>query len=443
VPNNFLGLSFEATTFATLPSLARAGTLTRLLRSVGRGTLRFGGGTVNRYVAWKQPGTPRPSWATQTVSARDFRALASIADHTGWKALLTLNLAHYEPRSAEREAASARHELGASLWGIAVANEPDRFRRFGLRGKGWGFSGYARELAGYRAAIAASAPRPAIAAPDASTGEAPLPWVWESLGLHPAILTDHYYPLTSCGHKPTVADLLSPSTRLKESVMLSALEDIQRTAGRPLALDETNDISCKGQAGVSNSFASALWAADYIARTMKAGLRGVDFHDLLSRPRSYSPLVGEGRAVHANPEWYALLLTRGLQGARVLPTAVSTRSELTAHAFLRSDGTVEVLLVDFDPAGKAPVRVNLKVNGRAGVGTITRLTAPSPFATSGVKLGGEEVAASGSWHPRLPLPLIHHHGDSLGVTMPASSAALVTIAPQQRATNASLGGTSR
>jgi hypothetical protein len=430
VPNDFLGLSFEATTLTGLPALARARTLEHLLRSLGRGTLRFGGGTVNRYVAWTQPGTPRPPWATQTVSRRDFEALAAITDRTGWKALLTTNLAHYEAPAAGEEAAAANQELGPSLYGIAVANEPDRFRHFGLRARSWGFSGYARELAGYRAAIAASAPGARIAAPDASTGEPPLPWVWESLGLHPSILTDHYYPLTSCGHKPTVSELLGPIVRLKESVMLKTLSDIQRTAGTPMQLDETNNVSCKGQPGVSNSFASALWAADFIARAMRAGLRGVDFHDLPSRPRSYSPIVGEGASLHANPEWYGLLLTRGLQGTRVLPTDVSTRSELTAQAFLRPDGGLEVLLVDFDAAGTAPDRVTLKIHGRAGEGTITRLTAPSASATSDVRLGGAEVATSGSWHPKPPLAVVHHRGDSLGLTMPASSAALVAIAPE-------------
>ena len=79
VPEDFLGLSFESTTLSTLPSLADGGTLTRLLGTLGRGTLRFGGGSVNRYVAWEQPGTPRPPWATHPVTAADLRALASIA----------------------------------------------------------------------------------------------------------------------------------------------------------------------------------------------------------------------------------------------------------------------------------------------------------------------------------------------------------------------------
>ncbi|HUH80401.1 MAG TPA: glycosyl hydrolase family 79 C-terminal domain-containing protein [Solirubrobacteraceae bacterium] len=429
VPGDFLGLSFESTTLSSLPALVQGGTLEHLLSSLGRGTLRFGGGSVNRYVAWEQPGTPAPAWATHPVTPADLQSLAPVTRRTGWKVLLTMNLAHYEPRSVAEEAASARRQLGSGLAGIAVGNEPDRFTRYGLRRSGWGFSQYARQLAAYRDAIAASAPETSLAAPDVSTGEPPLPWVWESIGLHPAILTDHYYPLTACEHQPTVSQLLSPEVRLQETVMLRTLGDIQRTAGAPLVLDETNDISCKGEPGVSNTFASALWAADYVARAMRAGLHGVDFHTLLNLPESYTALVGEGRSLRPNPEWYGLLLTHALQGTRVLPTSVSSRSDLSAQAFLRPDGAIELLLVNFYPRGSRPVRTALTVHGRSANGTILRLTAPSTLATTGVKLGGEEVSASGRWHPQLPLPALRDRGGSLSLSMPARSAALVTIPP--------------
>jgi hypothetical protein len=429
VPEDFLGLSFESTTLSTLPSLADGGTLARLLGTLGNGTLRFGGGTVNTYVAWEQPGTPLPPWATHPVSAADLKALASIARRSGWKVLLTMNLAHYNPLGVEQETAAAERALKGALAGIAIGNEPDRFLRFGLRGAGWDFSAYAGQLAGYRRAIAAGAPGAAVAAPDASTGEALLPWVWESIALHPAILTDHYYPLTKCGHRPTITQLLSPQVRLEETVMLSALADIQRTARTPLLLDETNNVSCMGEPGVSNTFASALWAADYITRAMRAGLAGIDFHSLLDLPSSYSPLVGEGGLLHANPEWYALLLTHELEGARVLPTAVGGGSDLTAQAFLGPRGGVELLLVNPAPTGARPARVALDIHGHASGGTILRLTAPSVAATSDVKLGDEGVGASGGWSPRLPLPALSDRGGSLSLSMPSSSAALVRIAP--------------
>jgi hypothetical protein len=442
VPSDFLGLSFEATALTSIHGLTRSGTLTRLLSSLGRGTLHFGGGTVNRYVAWTEPGTPRPGWANHAVSPTDLQTLAALAHQTGWKVLLDTNFAHYEPVASAQEATSAHRQLGASLLGIAFGNEPDRFARFGLRAPRWGFSGYERQLGAYRHAIAASIPGAQIAAPEASTGEALLPWVWESIGLHPAILTDHYYPLTSCGEKPTITELLSPAVRLKETVMLHALRDIQSTAGRPLLLDETNNVSCKGEPGVSNTFASALWAADFIARAMSAGLRGVDFHNLLNRPLSYSPLVGEGSSLRANPEWYALLLTHSLQGAHALPTVVSSPSQVSAQAFELPDGKVEVLLVNFDIKRARPMRVTVKLYGRSGDGTVLRLTAPGVSSTTGVRLGGESVGTSGTWRPRAPLQTVHVRNGTLALPMPAASAALVTIAPNANPQGVKQGSTS-
>lgn len=429
VPADFLGLSFEATTLSSLSTLVQGGTLANLLSSLGRGTLRFGGGSVNRYVGWQQPGTAAPPWATHPVTPGVLATLGAVTRRTGWKVLLTMNLARYEPRAVAEEAASARRELGGGLAGIAVGNEPDRFGQYGLRPPNWTFSQYTHELAAYRTAIAAAAPGTHLAAPDVSTGEPPLPWVWESIGLHPGILTDHYYPLTACEHKPTATQLLSPEVRLQETVMLKTLADIQRTARAPLEVDETNDISCKGQPGVSNTFASALWAADYITRAMRAGLRGIDFHTLLNLPESYTALVGEGTSLHPNPEWYALLLTHALQGSTVLPTAASSGSNVTAQAFVRPDGTVEVVLVNFYPEGSRTRRVALRVHGRAANATILRMSAPSTLARTGVTLGGEEVAASGRWRPKQPLPVVHERGGSLAVSMPAASAALVTIPP--------------
>ena len=67
------------------------------------------------------------------------------------------------------------------------------------------------------------------------------------------------------------------------------------------------------------------------------------------------------------------------------------------------------------------------------VGTILRLAGPSPDATSRVKLGGREVAPSGSWSARLPLAGVYHRAGALSLAVPSSSAALVTLVPAHSA----------
>jgi hypothetical protein len=425
VPKNFLGLSFEVAALSRIAKLGRGGSLVRLLRSLGGGTVRFGGVSADTQITW----APKGSRGAHTVSAHDLAGIAALARHTGWSVLLTVNLGHFDPRKAAEEAAAARSLLGPRLAGIEIGNEPDRFGYKGLRGGAWKFSRYAPQFEAYRSAIAHAAPGVPIVGPDASSGPVPLPWVQAEAGLHPALLTDHYYPLSKCGSAPTVGELLSPAVRSKELSILRQLGVIQRSSGIPLQLDESNNISCKGQPGVSNTFASALWAADYIPRAMAAGVRGLDFHDLLSLPGAYSPLIEVAGRLHANPEWYALLLTRGLDGTRALPTSVYSSSALTARAFLAPDGSVRVALANFDPPGAKPLRVSLRIPGRFARGTILRLTAPSPNVTSHVTLGGTEVTPSGAWRPRLPLPRAYDAHGSLAVAMPPNSAALVTLEP--------------
>jgi hypothetical protein len=211
--------------------------------------------------------------------------------------------------------------------------------------------------------------------------------------------------------------------------MLSNLRAIQAASALPLYIDETNNISCKGQPGVSNTFASALWAVDYAARAMAAGVQGLYFHDLLSMPGAYSPLVGTTDQLHANPEWYALLLTRRLQGTKPLQTTVSGTPNLTARAFLSHGGTVRLVLVNFDSPRATPLLVRLNVPGQFIGGTILRLSAPSPDATSHVLLGGSEVTAAGALRAPLALPAVYLRRGWLALTLPPSSAALVTLNP--------------
>ncbi len=435
IPADFLGLSFEDVALARVAGYAHDGEVLQLLRSLGDPSLRFGGVSADARVAFSEGG-PLPHWASGEITPGDLRSLAALAAETSASVLLTVSLGHYDPGAAAREAAAAHALLGSRLAGVAIGNEPDRFAIEGLRGPTWSFVGYARELQAYRAAIARAAPGVAIAGPDTSSGEPVLPWLRAAAGLHPNVLTDHYYPLSSCdGSSPTVGELLAPSTRESESSMLQSLRAIERAGSAPLRIDETNDISCKGEPGVSDTFASALWASDYIARALTAGISGLNFHDLLTWPGSYSPLVASAGGLHANPEWYALLLAQRVRGARPLRATAQANADMTAWAFLQPSGAIQVLLVNFEPPGAAPLLVRLALPRPAGLaraapgGTILRLTGPSPYATAHVRLGGAEVSAAGAWTPRQPPARLYDGRGKPELALAPSSAALVTLAP--------------
>lgn len=451
-PSDFLGLSFE---LRSLPLLARYATphgdLVALLRSLGRGVVRFGGVSADEQSAWVGPGATLPSWAGTAITPADLAGVARLAHETGWRVLLTVNLGHYDPRAAAQEAAAARAALGSALIGVEIGNEPDRFTGKRLRGRGWNIASYRDQVVAYRAAIEAAAPGTPIAGPDPATGTPGIPWLRAAARtLHPALLTEHYYPLSSCGYEPTVGELLSPNLRRGAAAMLANVQGIARVAHAPLRIDETNDISCEGRPGVSDTFAAALWALDYIARALDAGVAGLNFHDLPTRSGSYSPLLAPSPtalaagALRAQPEWYALLAARELPRTNPLRVRVAGASpaEISASAFRTPDGRLHLVLVDFDPPGSRPLAVRLQASAASGArpaskpasrpyehGSILRLTAPAPAATGGVHLGGRTVAPDGSWSAPSSLPAVYNHHGALSLQLAPSSAAVVTLYP--------------
>jgi hypothetical protein len=101
-----------------------------------------------------------------------------------------------------------------------------------------------------------------------------------------------------------------------------------------------------------------------------------------------------------------------------------------ARAFGAADGTTQFVLVDDDPPGSRGAAMRLHVGAGFHGATVLSLTAPSPQALSGVKLGGRAVAANGSWSPPRVLPHAANTNGVITVDLAPSSAALVTVAPK-------------
>ncbi|HWY89121.1 MAG TPA: hypothetical protein VNY31_00470, partial [Solirubrobacteraceae bacterium] len=264
IPRRFLGLSFELSSLRQVARYADRGDLVTMLRSLGPGVLRFGGASADTRVAWTDSATPLPPWASAALDARELRDLRRLAARSHWHILLTIGLAHYDPRAAAREAAAAQTALGHWLEGIQVGNEPDAYARHGLRSASWTFSRYDTQVAAYRRAIERAAPGLHLVGPDVSGSHAFVSWGRaEAIHERPALLTGHHYPL-GCHTvpEPTIAGLLSAPIRQAEDASLHRYMSVSYHGSIHFRLDETNTVSCGGKAGVSNTFASALWALD-------------------------------------------------------------------------------------------------------------------------------------------------------------------------------------
>jgi len=438
VPRDFLGLSFEMADLSRIATYAHQGDLVALMRSLGPGVMRFGGISADTNTGWS-PGSSAPApWNTRPVGPQTMSGLGELARATGWRVILTVDLGHYDPSAAAQEVRSAQAALGAGLMGVSIGNEPDAYARQHIRPASWNFAAYRVQAAAYRRAISAATPAVAFVGPDASSGIGPLSWVTDAARTAPpALLSDHFYPSSRCGYTPTVSDLTSPHTRQAATDMFTRLRTISRRSRLPLRLAETNNISCRGQPGVSSVFVSALWGVDYAARAMSGGLPGINFHDLIGEPPSYSPLVGSGRValtqgqLYAHPEWYALLMARQLLGDRPVGASLSQpHPGLVAHALLAPHGRVHVVLINFDPSGAEPLLVTLRAPGHPRSGSVLSLRAPSLRSVTGVRLGGRSVASDGSWTPPAHLPGLYRSSGSLSLSLAPGTAALVTLGRQ-------------
>jgi hypothetical protein len=438
IPPDYLGLSFEATDLKRLAEYGQRGNLPQLLRSLGPGLLRFGGVSADTRIAWTDATTPRPSWAVASLQAADLRTLRTLAERSGWRVLLTVGLAHYDPRSAAREVAAARAGLGPWLAGIEIGNEPDAYARHGFRGPAWGFARYDAQVRAYRQAIARLTPGVPMLGPGVSGSHIFARWgPREARRERPLLLTGHHYPL-GCHQQPgpTIERLLSAETRALETKSLRRYMAVSRGSGIPFRMDELNSVSCGGRAGISNTFTSALWATSYIGEALAAGVSGVNFEGNPANCLGYSPVcaatiagLAAGR-LSAQPLWYALTLTRGLAGDRPIRAAVAAPAgtNMTVTALRSPSGSLQFLLVNDEPPGTPPLAVTLHVGSAYRTAAIAPLTAPAPQATSGVRIGGAAVATDGSL-AAARIARVPASNGAVPVTLEPSSAALVTAGP--------------
>jgi hypothetical protein len=167
---------------------------------------------------------------------------------------------------------------------------------------------------------------------------------------------------------------------------------VARDAGVGFRMGEVNTVSCGGAPGVSDTYASALWAAAFAMQMAAVGADGVDFHGgaLPGDVSHYAAFVYDpaGRLV-VRPLYYGMRLASMATAARgrLLPVTVAGATPLRAFATLGADGAVRVLVMN--TAGVTVRGVN--VSGplaRDGTATLVRLHADTLGATSGVTLGG-------------------------------------------------------
>ncbi|MFM9376549.1 hypothetical protein [Gordonia sp. VNK21] len=464
IPDDFVGLSFEADQLHRTWTDPDRGNVAALLRTLGTGNLRFSANQVDN-TAWMPDATkPVPSWTTngQHVVPEDLSRLGRLARATGWSVDLGVNLGHFDPAAAADQAAAAHRRIGESLRSIQIGNEPNAYLLNLPQGNRRNYlpDSYVRDVRVYRAAIAAAAPGVRIEGPDLAAGSVGVPAVdpvmwsqvvapWldayvDAFGDRSRYLNQHYYPWVNvtrlgmpagaadaAGALPTVDRLLEPATRAKQERFLRQFAAVAHRAGLKPLLSETNSAAKEGREGVTNSFGAALWTVDYLMTAARAGVAGVNLHNQVDDCQSYPvfcfPTAAARRSDTAvvNPNYYAALMVSHVAGGRMLRTTVNGQAQVTAYGVRMPDGRITVIVNNLDPRWRGDVTVKFRGAGVTSA-TVQKLTGPSIHAVRGTRLAGSAVNAQGGFTAR-PAGLDVRRGASVQVGFARQASALLTV----------------
>jgi hypothetical protein len=420
----FIGLSFGA---ATVAADNYASTdLGGYLRTLGRtGVIRVGGNSGDT-TFWTSTGETAPSWATGgTITPAKLQHLADIVKGAGWKVILAVNLKEPDTARAADEAKYAQHIFGRSLLAIEVGNEPNFYYS--------NVSAYYTDFESYVAAIEKAAPGVGITGPDAETNHSS--WLGGFAALDAANpdvteVSDHTYPTSACGTSTaTIPELLSTASQQYETANAQAALSAAAQLGVPAAMTETNSTVCAGTLGVSNAFASALWALDYSLLIAQQGIVNADFMSGTNAAGCdpYAPLCPTTGDLTVEPLYYGMLATELVGSGRFATVDDPDAADVRAYA-VRQGGKLTVVLDDVqDPAAAGASTVTLNLGGDFHFGQLTALTTSSTAglaATTDITLGGQQVGAHGAFSAPHTTPVAVHH-QTATVTVPAGSAAII------------------
>jgi hypothetical protein len=195
-------------------------------------------------------------------------------------------------------------------------------------------------------------------------------------------------------------------------------------------MSETNSAACGGITGVSNAYASALWAVDYLLTGAEHGAAGMNFHGFLTTDcRGYTPLCQVGIYQYAaQPVYYGLLFTHLLGTGRLLPVTIHPAAYVAAHAIRAPGGAIRVVIENLSDTATA---ISLRAGSVSGTATALHLTGPSLTATSGVQIQGAQVQPDGLFTPEAPSHLACHSG-ICRVEVSAYSAVIVALPGRPR-----------
>ena len=422
ISEDFIGLGYETSAVAqsNFFSAQNAGMI-QLYRNLSpHGLIRIGG-NVSDHTRYVPDGAPaaRTERETTIINRANLSDLAEFAHATGWKVMWGLNLGTGSTEEAVEEAVAVDAALGTNLHSFQIGNEVDGLRRFAKD-----YAAYHRAFLDYKAAIRAALPAAVFSGPDVIGN-----WNWITNFVSAEagdmkLLTQHYYRGGAHDPASTLDKLLKPDVAFDGR--LQKLRELCRDKGLFYRINEVNSFYGGGKPNVSDTFASALWALDFMFRLASHGCEGINLEtdrNQLGFISYYSPIGRDstGRGV-ARPEYYGMLAFSLCGNGDVLQvTQDKTDINLPVYATRNAKRDVWIVIVNKDASRDAILEMPTP-KGYAPAG-LARLTARSLESKDHVTLAGAEVSGDGKWKPG-PLESCAEKDGMVRIKAPHGSAVL-------------------
>ncbi len=406
IPSGFVGLSIE------LKGLSEySGTNPRNVNTVFEQELRnlSGGGSAALRIGgdgsdwswWPVAGMARPGGVKYNLTSGWMGVAKAVAQSTDARLILGINLEADSTRLAAAEGKAMVNGIGSKyIKAFEIGNEPELYGSFSWyknaagqhipgRPASYNFTDYLHDFSNMARAL----PRVPLAGP--STGApAWMAQLHHFLAAEPrvGVVTLHRYPLKHCtkSSRATIGELLAQSSSHGLADSVAHYVGIAHGRHAALRIDELNAVSCGGQRGVSDTFASALWALDTLFEFARVGVDGVNFHTVPSTINELVSASDSGGRWHSyvHPQYYGMMMFSQAApvGSRLLRVSGSSGS-FHVWGTRAPNGTVHVVLINEASGGTRAV--TLRIASQSGTASLVRLQAPGLAAKRGVTLGGQ------------------------------------------------------
>jgi len=358
MPADFIGLSYEMgqlynPSFFSRDNLA----LVQAFRGLNtNGVLRLGGHLSN-ITPWEGVGQDDPKqmrgvrhgiedyWEWPLVdpvvqqnkrgilTRKALENLRAFLDAVNWRLIYGLNFACGSAARATDEAAAVSAIMGGRLIAFVIGNEADGFGDDPyFRPKEYGFEQYITEYEDWVKTIREKVPHAPFAGPD-TDGKVDtwlLKYARRTKG-DAILLTSHFYGMGPASDPDMTAERLLRKMNPELEAQIAGVAVAREAAGgTSYRMDEGNSCFGGGRKDVSDAYASALWAADYILKVACAGFAGVNLHG--GGVGIYTPIESSEQApALRRPVYYGMQFAQMFVGHLIASCLLNTSANITAY----------------------------------------------------------------------------------------------------------------